>query len=156
MQRCHSLRCKQIDMSTVNQLISTFPNNEECLIQESFNQCSLRQHMHMYKQSKLVERLKVWLCIWTLNARSQRLLKTCTRWSSKLTGGLLVVSLLLVILTSEHLNESLSKPVKLWIKRKLGQNYWKHKQLNWSFHNIQRKRSWAQAQQNALRRLLEW
>ena len=52
MQMCHSLRRKQSDMSTVNQLISTFPNNEERLIRESFKQCLSRQHMHMYKQSQ--------------------------------------------------------------------------------------------------------
>ena len=43
MQMCHSLRCKQIDMSTADQLKSIFPNNAgtpKLILVE------LRRHMH--------------------------------------------------------------------------------------------------------------
>ena len=88
MQMCHSLRCKQIDMLMVNQLILTFPNNAECSIllfieRVSIN-CRRSSTCTCNRESKLVERLKVRL--WTVNARS--LLKMCTHQSSTLKGGL--------------------------------------------------------------------
>ena len=43
MQMCHSLRCKQIDMSTVD---IDFSNNEERLIRESFDQYGERFIWH--------------------------------------------------------------------------------------------------------------
>ena len=51
MQMCHSLRCKQIDMSTADQLKSIFPNRAgtpKLILVES------RRHMHV-----LVERMSI-------------------------------------------------------------------------------------------------
>ena len=51
MQMYHSLRCKQIDMSTADQLKSIFPNNagtSKLILVES------RRHMHV-----LVERMSI-------------------------------------------------------------------------------------------------
>ena len=67
MQMCHSLRCKQIDMSTVNQLISTFPNNAERPMRLFFERVSINSRpgstrvteSRNPRESKLVERLQV-------------------------------------------------------------------------------------------------
>ena len=62
-QMCHSLRCRQIDMSTVNQLVSTFPNNAERPMRLFFERVSINSRPGITctcnRESKLVERLQV-------------------------------------------------------------------------------------------------
>ena len=80
VQMCHSLRCKQIDMSTATQLIS-IQCRRGLFLRESL---ILVAAAHA-RVTELVERRKMWL--WTLNAKSYWLGETFTCWSSKLTGA---------------------------------------------------------------------
>ena len=54
MQMCHSVRCKQIDMSMVNQLISSFPNSAERPILLFFKR-GLINCLNVYQFSKQIK-----------------------------------------------------------------------------------------------------
>ena len=64
MQICHSLRRKQVDMSTADQLILTFPNNTGTRLSTFRSKCRDDGELEFVFSSRKFRRILVALSMW--------------------------------------------------------------------------------------------